>query len=458
MKILIVGAGRFGSSVAENLVSERNDITVVDIHAGKLAYLQERFDLRVVHGDGSLPNVLEEAGAEDSDLIVACAAHDAVNLVACKISRDLFNIPRRIACLRTSYYYHNADFAKESFGVDSIISPENSVTDYLYSLIDFPEALQMVEFANGRLSIMTLRVGRQSVLQKLKINEHHLNLPDINGRILEVIRHGEKLPLSRTFSLQADDEVVLVIDSREARKTISRVHRQQQKVRSIMIAGGGNIGSRLASLLADDNYNVRVIESDKERCKHLAAKLPDEVLVLHGDATDESLLKNENIAEMDTWLALTSDDEDNIMSSLLAKRLGARKVITLITRQAYGELMQGSMIDIAVSPAIASLGTLLHDVRQGAVVRGYKLHQGASEAVEFEVVGDENDSNITGRKTSDVRWPRSSVLAAIIREDKVIIPEPDTVFKQGDHVVIYATNRKVMERVEKLFQVKVLHF
>lgn len=458
MKILIIGAGRFGSSVAENLASEHNDITVVDTDSASLAYLLERFDLRVVHGDASIPGVLEEAGAEDTDLLVACAPADSINLVACRIARDIFNIPRRIACLRTSYYYHNAKFTKESFGVDSIISPENSVTDYLYSLIEFPEALQLVEFADGRISIITVKVEQNSALLKLRINENHLNLPDTKGRILEVRRQGEILPLQRTFSLQADDEVVLVVDSREARKAISRMRRSKHRIRNIMIAGGGNIGARLAGYLASENYNVRVLEVDRERCKRLSTKLSDRVLVIEGNATDISLLENEGISEMDTWLAITSDDEDNIVASLMAKRLGARKVITLISRQAYSELMQSTLIDIAVSPAVTSLGTLLHDVRQGSVVRGHRLHQGKAEAFEFKVIGSDHESNVANRRVRELKLPKSTVLAAIFREDEVIIPEPETLIKTDDHVVVYAANRKTMQRVEKLFQVKVLHF
>lgn len=458
MKILIIGAGRVGSSVAENLVSEKNDITIVDTNKEQLSYLQERFDLRAIYGDGSSPDVLAQAGAEDSDLVVACAATDAVNLVACKLAKDLFNIPRRISRVRGHYYVQHPDVLQEHFGVDAIISPETSVTQYLQGLIEFPDALQVVHFAEGKISIAIIKISKRSTLLDYQIDEKHLNLPHGRGRILELVRNGESLPLDRLFNLRVDDELVLAIDTTEASKAIARLNRANKRTRSVMIAGGGNIGARLATSLSSSGYNVRIIEQSRERCEQLAAQLPEDVLVLYGNGTDESLLVSENIDEMDTWVAVTNDDEDNIMSSLLAKRLGAHKVIALISRRAYGELMQGSMIDVAVSPSQATIGALLHEVRQGAIVRGHRLRRGEAEVIEFEVVGDEKSSNVVGRTIEEIRLPSSSQIAAILREGEIIIPDNDTVIEKGDHVIVYAGNRNVMKRIEKLFEVSLLFF
>lgn len=458
MKILLIGAGRVGSSVAENLVSEKNDITIVDTNKEQLSYLQERFDLRAIYGDGSSPDVLAQAGAEDSDLVVACAATDAVNLVACKLAKDLFNIPRRISRVRGHYYVQHPDVLQEHFGVDAIISPETSVTQYLQGLIEFPDALQVVHFAEGKISIAIIKISKRSTLLDYQIDEKHLNLPHGLGRILELVRNGESLPLDRLFNLRVDDELVLAIDTTEASKAIARLNRANKRARSVMIAGGGNIGARLATSLSSSGYNVRIIEQSRERCEQLAAQLPEDVLVLYGNGTDESLLVSENIDEMDTWVAVTNDDEDNIMSSLLAKRLGAHKVIALISRRAYGELMQGSMIDVAVSPSQATIGALLHEVRQGAIVRGHRLRRGEAEVIEFEVVGDEKSSNVVGRTIEEIRLPSSSQIAAILREGEIIIPDNDTVIEKGDHVIVYAGNRNVMKRIEKLFEVSLLFF
>ena len=458
MKILILGAGRVGASVAENLVSEKNDITIVDTDPERLSYLQERFDLRGVQGDASLPDVLRIAGADDTDLMVACAATDSVNLVACRIAKDIFNIPRRISRIRNYAYSSNVELIKDSFGVDSVISPEDSVTKYLHSLIEFPEALQVVEFGEGRLSLLIVRVGRRSPLIDVRLDETGHNLSDMKIRVLELFRNGAPVPLSQHPLIQKNDELVVAIDTQEGKEAIARLQYTSRKVRTVMIAGGGNIGFRLARKLAEDSYNVRILESSKVRCEKLASMLPSKVLVLHGDATDEALLDNENIEEMDTFLAVTNDDEDNIMSSLLAKRLGARKVVALINRKAYGELMEGSLIDIAVSPSQATIGALLRDVRQGAVVAGHRLRWGNAEAIEFEVNGDRKSSQVVGKSIVDLKLPRSAVVAAILREEEVILPEPGTVIEPGDHVVVYASHRHDMRRVEKLFQVSVFFF
>ena len=458
MKILILGAGRVGASVAENLVSEKNDITIVDTDGERLRYLQERFDLRGVQGDASMPDILRSAGADDTDLLVACAATDPVNLVACRIAKDVFNIPRRITRVRSHAYSSNVDLIKESFGVDSVISPEDSVTTYLHSLIEFPEALQVVEFGQGRLSILIIRIGRVSPLINLRVNQTGQNLPNLNARVLEIFRHGAAIALDHQSVIQQGDELVVAVDTQDGKDAVTKLQYTSRKVRTVMIAGGGNIGYRLARKLSEGSYNVRILETSRERCEKLASLLPSKVLVLQGDATDESLLDNENIEEMDTFLAVTNDDEDNIMSSLLAKRLGARKVIALINRKAYGDLMEGSLIDIAVSPSQATIGALLRDVRQGAVVAGHRLRGGNAEAIEFEVNGDRKSSQVVGKSIQDLKLPKTAIVAAILREDEVILPEPATTIEMGDHVVVFAGNRHDMRRVEKLFQVSLFFF
>ncbi len=456
MKILIVGAGRVGSSLAQNLVNAKNDVTVVDTDRHPLADLQERFDLRTVHGDASSPAVLEAAGAHEVDLMVCCSASDAVNLLACYLGREVFNVPRRIARLRTPYYLEHGEFSSEKFGVDHVISPERSITDYLFHLVEFPEVIEIVDFANGLVSLLTIKVSAKSRFLKLQINQNHLNLPNVNGRILDVIRDDRSLSLHKTFSLERDDEVVLAVDTTEARKAIKQLHQQQHRVRNIMIAGGGNLGERLARQLADENYNVRVIEMSEQRCHELSTLLPESVIVLHGNSTDESLLLDEHVMDMHAFLALTDADEDNIMASLLAKRLGAEKVLTLVSRQSYGELIRGSAIDIAVSPIWTTISALMRDLKQGAVVRGHRLRQGRSEAVEFKALGDKKNSKVIGRSVAKISWPKNSVLAAIVRDGQAIIPDTETVIEHEDHVIVYVSALSAMEQVDKLFQVSAL--
>jgi len=459
MKILIVGAGRVGTSVAENLVSEHNDITVIDSNPAKLAYLQERFDLRTVAGDGSQISVLRQAGAEDADLLIACAALDTVNLVVCKVARQLFNLPRRIARIRSPEYPELPELlGEDGFCVDALISPERSVATYLHSLIEFPEALQVVEFADGRVSVVAVRVAGGSPLANRAIDDLGEILPDVSARVVEVLRGGRVLPTPAGTVVRPGDEVLVVVDTRHARRAIRQLREAEKSVRRVMIAGGGNIGMRLARTLAEEGYSVRIIERDPARCEYLATQLPDDVLVLHGNGTDEALLERENIDDMDTWLALTSDDEDNIMSSLLAKRLGARRVIALINRQAYGELMQGSHIDIAVSPSQATMSELLRHVRRGDVVAAHRLRQGVAEAVEAVAHGDRATSRVVGRRAGDIKLPRGASIGALVREDEIIMPQADTVIESGDHVIVFVPRRSQMPKVEKLFQVSASFF
>ncbi|ARP88177.1 Trk system potassium transporter TrkA [Bordetella genomosp. 9] len=459
MKILIVGAGRVGISVAENLVSEHNDITVIDTDARNLLALQERCDLRGLHGDGSRVSVLREAGAEDTDLFIACAASDAVNLVACRIARQVFNIPRRIARIRASDVAEHPELmGDDGFCIDALISPERSVTTYLHSLIEFPEALQVVEFAGGRVSVVAARVGRSSAMANQALGALPDLWPDVSARIVDVVRDGRPLQAGDGTVIQPGDEVIFVADTRHARRAVRQLRDAEKTARRIMIAGGGNIGLRLATELAQENYSVRIIEHDAARCRYLAEKLPSNVLVLHGNATDEGLLERENIEDMDTWLALTSDDEDNIMSSLLAKRLGARRVIALINRQAYGELMQGSHIDVAVSPSHATMSELLRHVRRGDVVAVHRLRQGLVEALEAVAHGDRRTSRVVGRRVNELRLPKGAIIGALARADEIIIPDGETVIEQDDHVIVFVPSRNQMARVEKLFQVSASFF
>jgi trk system potassium uptake protein TrkA len=459
MKVLIMGAGRVGVSVAENLVSEQNDITVIDTNDANLRDLQERCDLRVVHGDGTHVSVLRQAGIEDADLFIACAASDAANLVACKIARQLFNVPRRIARVRSvEWAEHPELMGEDGFCVDSIISPERSVTAYLHGLIEFPEALQIVEFAEGRLSVVTVRVGHGSPMAHHSVDSLREAWPDVAARVVDVLRDGRRLAIGSGTVITPGDEVLLVVDTRHARRAVRQLREGEKTVRRVMIAGGGNIGMRLARQLADENYSVRIIERSEARCQQLAAELPGSVLVLHGSGTDEALLEHENIGDMDTWLALTSDDEDNIMSSLLAKRLGARKVIALINRQAYGELMQGSHIDIAVSPSQATMSELLRHVRGGDIVAVHRLRQGVAEAVEAVAHGDRATSKVVGRRVGDIALPRGASIGALVRGDDILLPDEDTVVASGDHVIVFVPSRHHMARVEKLFQVSASFF
>jgi trk system potassium uptake protein TrkA len=454
MKIVILGAGQVGGSVAESLVSEQNDITVVDLEPQRLRALQERLDLRTVLGSGAHPSVLAEAGIEDADLLVAVTQSDETNLVACRIAARMFNVPRRIARVRaTDYLANERVLGEEGFDVDVSICPEQVLTEYIAKLVEFPEALQVLDFAGGKVSLVAVRAYSGGPLVGHPLKDLRRHMPRIDTRIVAIFRGDRSIVPDGDTVIEAGDEVFCLAASGHIREVMRELRRMDRPVRRVMIAGGGNIGLRLAMAL-EDRYSVRVIEHNKRRCEVLAARL-GEALVLNGDTTDEELLEDENIAEMDLFVAVTNDDENNIMSSLLAKRMGARRVVALINRRSYVDLLQSGQIDIAISPAQATIGTLLAHVRRGDVVAVHSLRRGAAEALEAVVHGDRESCKLTDRRVDEIDLPPGTTIGAVVRGDQVIMAHHDSVIRAEDHVIVFVADKKNLPRVERMFQVGV---
>lgn len=461
MKIVILGAGRVGESVAESLVSERNDITVIDTDPVRLADLQDRLDLRGVVGNGIQPSVLQQAGIEDADMLLACAPMDETNLVVCKLAHDLFNVPTRIARIRSPEFVAGTPLMDNGgFSVNEIICPEQSVTAYVRKLVQYPEALQVLEFADGMVSLVAVRAVAGGVLVQHSLAELPQLMPQAQMRIVAIYRQDKALAdLDGHTRVEPGDEVFLLAATEQIRTVLGTLRKMDRPVKRLMIAGGGKVGLRLARELQGE-CQLKIIEANAQRCDYLATQLPGEVLVLHGDSTDEDLMADENVDDMDLFLALTSDDEDNIMASLLAKRLGARRVFALINRRAYADLVQGSQIDIAISPAQAVIGELLAHVRRGDVVAVHSLRRGAAEALEVVVRGDRKTCKVAGRRIEEIALPSGAQIGAIVRtihdaEDyhKVIVPHHDTVIETGDHVIVFVPRKRMVREIEKLFQV-----
>jgi len=468
MKIVILGAGRVGESVADSLVSERNDITVIDTDPARLRALQDRLDLRGVVGNGIQPSVLREAGIEDTDMLISCAPLDETNLVACKVAKDQFNVPTTIARVRSPEFQDGSPLlGRAGFGVDKVLCPEQSVTAYIRKLIEYPEALQVLEFAGGLLSLIAVRAVAGGPLVRHNLAEIPRLVPGVEMRIVAIYRLDKVLAqLDGDTAIEAGDEVFVLAATEHIRTVLGALRARDQPVKRLMVAGGGKVGLRLARE-AHGDYEIKLIEPQRARCEYLATELPPEVLVLQGDSTDEDLLDDENVGEMDLFLALTSDDENNIMSCLLAKRLGARRVLAIINRRAYADLVQGSQIDIAISPSQAVIGELLAYVRRGDVEAVHSLRRGAAEAMEAIVRGDRKTSRMVGRRIDEVALPKGAQVGAIVRglhrsdgseagadaRPEVIIAHHDTVVQANDHVIIFVPRKRMVREVEKLFQV-----
>ncbi|WP_372662221.1 Trk system potassium transporter TrkA, partial [Hydrogenophaga sp.] len=436
MNIIILGAGRVGESVAESLVSEQNDITVIDHDPARLRLLQERLDLRGVVGNGIQPSVLREAGAKDADMVIACAAADEANLVTCKVAHDVFNVPSTIARLRSPEFVEGEELlGKNGFAVDHVICPEESVTRYIHQLISYPEALQVLQFAEGRASLIAVRATHGGSLVGHTIGEFRERFPHAEMRVVALYRLDTEMEATKRTRILAGDEIFVLADTRKIRSVLGAIHNIDKPVQRVMIAGGGRVGLRLARSLSGQ-CEVKIIERDRKRCEYLASQLPSKMLVLQGDGADEDLLLEENVGEMDMFLALTSDDEDNIMSAMLAKRLGAGRVMSLINRRAYADMMQGSTIDIAISPAQTVIGELLAHLRRGDVVAVHSLRRGAAEALEGIARGDFKTSKLVGRRVEEVKLPKGARIGAIVRGDgkksEVLMPHHDLLIEADD--------------------------
>ncbi len=452
MKIIIVGASHVGGSLAQILADEANDITLIDEDAERLRVYHDRADLRTIAGFPSHPDVLRRAEAEDADMLVALTPNDEINMVACRVAHTLFHVPTKIARIHSTAYLENpALFEKDAVPVDVLISPEQLVAENVYRLIEYPGSLQVVEFVNGHLLLVAVKAEHGGQLINKQIREIRNLLPNADVHIPAIYRENRVIIPGGATELQSGDEVFFLAAKEQVRTMTAALHNTEQPYSCVLIGGGGRTGMHLAQLLMGD-YSVKVIERDKQRARHLAERL-DDVIVLHGDASSEELLIEENVDRTDVFCALTSDDEDNILSAMLAKHLGARKVMSLINRPSYVDLIQSDRIDIAISPQQDSLGALLRHIRKGDVVTVHSLRRGAAEAIEGIAHGDANTSRLVGRRLDRVRVPPDVAIGAVVRGDKVYMAHHDVVIEADDHVIFFLNDKRRIPEVEKLFQV-----
>ena len=452
MKIIILGAGQVGSSVAGSLAGEANDITVVDTREDVLQELRDRIDLHTVTGHASHPNVLEQAGAADANMVIAVTDSDETNMVACQVAYTLFHTPMKIARIRaTEYFSYSKLFVPEALPIDVLISPELLVTRYIQRLIEHPGALQVLDFADSRLLLVAVRAheGGPLIGQQIQtINDH---MPGVQARIAAIFRHDRAVHPDGDTVIDVDDEVFFVAANKHIEAVTSELRTLDKPYKRVVLAGGGNIGGHLARAL-EHRYQVKLIEKDNRRARLLAETL-DKAIVLYGDAADQELMLEENIEHTDVFCALTNDDEANILSAMLAKRLGARKVMSLITRPSYVDLVESGIIDIAISPQQVTIGTLLTHVRRGDVVAVHSLRRGAAEAIEAVAHGDPKTSKVVGRRIDELKLPSGANIGAIVRDQEVIIAHHDTVIESEDHVIMFLIDKKRIKDVEQLFQV-----
>lgn len=457
MKIIILGAGRVGRTLAEQLLQEHNDVTLVDSSSNALGYLSEKFDIATIVGNASYPEILEKAGAKDADMLIAVTGSDEVNMLACEIAHHLFKTPSKIARVRAIEYTRYPQlFSAKAVAVDILINPEDLVINYVMRLVEYPGALQVLDFANGHIELVLVKALKGAALIGQPLNQLQVHLPSVEAKIVAISRQGAAISPQLDTVIEVDDEVFFIAAKDNVREVISELRGIIEPPRNVMIAGGGNIGLGLAQAL-ENHYRVKVITRDKVRARRLAEKLHHS-LILHGSVVDENLLFDENISQADVFCAVTDDDEMNIMSATLAKRAGVKKVMALINRQAYIDLIKNSEIDIVISSHLATLNNMLGHLRRGDVVQAHSLRYGTAEAIEAIAHGTPENSKIVGRTIAEIPLPEGALVGAIVRAGMVIIATPQAMIMPDDHVILFVPDKRDIPEVERLFQVGLTFF
>ena len=467
MKILILGAGQVGGTLAENLANEANDITVVDNDSVRLRELQDRLDIRTMHGRASYPTILKDAGAEDADMVIAVTNSDETNMVACQVTKLLYKTPTTICRVRAGAYlgkqelFYNKDTEKEldrlrGFPIDVLISPEHLVTQHITRLIEYPGTLQVLEFSKGLARLVAIRATQGGPLVGRELSYLRTHMPKIDTRVAAIFRKDRAIMPQGDTVIEDGDEVFFIAAADHIRSVMSELQPLSKPYKRIFICGGGNIGYRLANTL-ESRYQVKILERDHERCVMLSERL-QKTVVLEGNAANKDILLEENIESTDVFCAVTNDDEANIMASLLAKRLGARKVLTLINSPDYVDLIQGGDIDVAISPQQTTIGSLLTHVRRGDVVNVHSLRRGAAEAIEAIAHGDHRSSKVVGKRLDEIHLPPGTTIGAIVRHNEVLIAHDHLRVQPDDHVILFLVDKSRIRDVEKLFQVGLTFF
>ena len=456
MNIVILGAGQVGSSLAELLALESNDVTVVDLDRLQLQRLQDRLDIRTVVGHGSHPDILAQAGLEDADMLIAATQNDETNILACYLAHTMYKTDKKIARVRGKSYLEHPELFDRSLNtyaipIDVLISPESLVTNYILQLIEYPGSLQVIDFAEGKVRLVAMRAYEDGMLVGKRIRALGEHLPaDIKTRIVAVYRRDQVVMPTGDTVIKTGDEVFFLAEAAHIPIIVNELRRTKVRPsRRIMIAGGGHIGFSLAQAL-EKAHQVKLIDHNMQQAREVAEAL-DKTIIIHGDVSDKDLLLEENIDEIDLFVAVTNNDEANIISGMLAKKLGVRRVIALVNNQSYVELIQRNSIDVAISADSITTSHLLHYTRKGDTVKVATLRKGAAEAMEVVAHGSENSSQIIGKKIGEIKWPSDITVGCIIREDRVIIAHRDLEIAAEDHVILFLSNSENAAEIAQLF-------
>ncbi|MBJ6124349.1 Trk system potassium transporter TrkA [Microvirga splendida] len=444
MRVIVCGAGQVGSTIARHLASEGIDVTVIDSSPEQARRVDESYDVRGMVGHASHPEVLERAGARDADMLIAVTRSDEVNMVACQVAYSLFNIPRRIARVRHSGYLerkHRGLYAQDQMPIDVIISPEIEVASGIERRFRTPGAFDTVPLAEGRVQLLGIHCnsGACSLLGR-PLSELKTCLPDAGLVVMAVVRNGQAFVPHGSDRIEAGDDVYVVTETGQADRIMRFFGHEEEVARRVIIVGGGNVGLNLANRLAHSapGTSLRVIESSRERAEFISQELGDSAVVLHGDALDKETLTEANVQAAETIIAVTNDDETNIFASVLAKRAGCARAITLVNKSSYEPLLPTLGIDTVVAPNAITISSILRHVRHRSVSALYTLREEFGEVIEATA---QAGSRLVRGSIREVEVPPGMLIGAIVRDDKVIIPTSSTTIEAGDRVIALVTYR-----------------
>ncbi len=454
MKVIIVGAGEVGFNIADVLSKEGHDVTIIDQDERKLQEIAEKLDVLTVHGSGSSPQVLRKAGLDTADMIIAVTNSDDTNMVACLLASSQSNVDYKVARIRNAELNGSSViFDKDHLNIDLIINPEREAVKNALNLIEYPGATEIIDFADGRVKLIGFLIGPDSPVVGNSLRSIRMLYPQIKALVTSIIRQEKLIEPTGSTKILSGDYVFAVAASGQLRELLRVYGKDSEPLKKIFVMGGGNTGFMLADALKARGLSTKVIEKRHARCEDLACML-EKVTVLHGDGTNQELLMEENIQETDCFIAVTDDEEANILGALLAKRLGAKKSIALINRVEYMPLVSTVGIDGVINPRHAAVSKILNYIRKGKIVSAAPLHDERVEA--YEVVALET-ADITNQPIKDVPFPPGTIVGAILRGDDMVIPDGESIIRPGDHVIIF-TFRSTIPKLERMLTVKLDYF
>lgn len=454
MQILIIGAGEVGYNIAKRLSSENKDVVVIDPNEARLKRVRENLDIQTVCGSGSSPKTLLDAGLKQTEMLIAVTDSDEVNMIACLIAGSQANIPVKVARVRNPEYAENTTILdKNHLDIHLAISPERETAKVILKVLDVPHATSVYDFLEGKVRLFSMKIESDCPLAGKSLKELHFLHPGEKVLIPAIFREGRIIIPGGEERILADDEVFAVTETGNVERVVGFFGYKAEKIKRVMIAGGGRIGFYVAKYLEEQGVNVKIVERNEERCEEIAAEL-EKTVVLAGNVSDKELLAEENISDTDCFIAVTNDDEANILSSLLAKQMGARKVITVLNSPSYISLISKVGIDVPISPRTTTVSSILQYVRKGKVLSVTSIHEEDAEAI--EVVALET-SDIVNRPLKELKEPKGAIIGAIEREGRVIIPRGEDMVLPGDKVLIF-TQRSSIPDVEKSLMVKMEFF